>query len=93
MSANAAKYLLSVSDAGSHNIEVTGFSGVDAISSPYWFDIEFRISAAAQAANMAPLDTTVAKKRESRWKALTARAFLTAKERRLSWKIRITKLL
>jgi len=59
MSADEAKYLLSVSDVGSQNFEVTSFAGVDAISSPYCFDIEFRMSGAAKAANIAPLDATV----------------------------------
>jgi len=39
MPADAAKYLLSIADMGSQNFEVTGFVGVDSISSPYWFDI------------------------------------------------------
>jgi hypothetical protein len=59
MPADTAKYLLSISDTGSHNVEVTGFAGVDAISSPYCFDIEFRMSGAALASGIAPLDAGV----------------------------------
>jgi len=62
MPANAAKYLLSVSDVDSRNFEVTSFSGVDAVSVPYSFDIEFRMSDAAKAANIAPLDAGVLNK-------------------------------
>jgi len=50
MSGNTAKYLLSIGNVESRNFEVTGFSGVDAISSPYWFDIEFRMSTNSKAA-------------------------------------------
>jgi len=44
MPANTAKYLLSIADIGPQNFEVTAFSGVDAISALYRFDIEFRMS-------------------------------------------------
>jgi type VI secretion system secreted protein VgrG len=49
MFANAAKYLLSIANFCSKNFEVTSFSGEDAINSPYWFDISFRMSGTAQA--------------------------------------------
>jgi len=44
MSANTAKYLLSIGAVSSANFEVTNFAGIDSISSPYWFDVEFRMS-------------------------------------------------
>jgi len=59
MYADEAKYLLSVSDVESQNFEVTSFAGVDAISNPYWFDVEFRMSGAAKAANISPLTSAV----------------------------------
>ena len=50
MSANAAKYMLSIGDIDSANFEVTGFTGEDAVSSLYRFNIEFRMSANSKAA-------------------------------------------
>jgi len=44
MSANAAKYLLSIAGSNLVNFDVTHFSGIDTIGGPYSFDIEFRMA-------------------------------------------------
>ena len=44
MPADTAKYLLTIADLDPKNVEITVFSGVDAISAPYRFDVEFRMS-------------------------------------------------
>ncbi|MDR2578801.1 MAG: hypothetical protein LBC70_08370, partial [Chitinispirillales bacterium] len=59
MTANKAQYLLSIADIDSRFFEVTKFSGEDAISSLYWFDIEFRMSAAAKAVKAPPPDAAI----------------------------------
>ncbi|MDR2693797.1 MAG: hypothetical protein LBB74_06235 [Chitinispirillales bacterium] len=51
MSANQAKYLLSIAGDGTQNYQVTGFVGEDAISRPYYIDTDFCISGAARAVN------------------------------------------
>lgn len=56
MSANSAHYLLSIGEIDSKNFEVIGFTGVDALSAPYYFDIDFRMSASSKST---PLDAGV----------------------------------
>jgi len=41
MTANTAKYLPSIADIDPKNVEITAFSGIGAISTPYRFD-QFR---------------------------------------------------
>jgi uncharacterized protein involved in type VI secretion and phage assembly len=59
MSANKAKYLLTLAGKGSENYRVTGFAGEDAIGSPYRFDVEFCVSDAGKALKAVPPDASV----------------------------------
>jgi hypothetical protein len=59
MSANKAKYLLTLAGVEPQHYQVTGFVGEDAIDSPYWFDVEFSMSDAAKAVKVVPPDAGV----------------------------------
>jgi len=50
--ANAAKFLVSIADYPSSAFTVTKFSGTDAISAPYSFDIEFQPSESTNASEL-----------------------------------------
>jgi type VI secretion system secreted protein VgrG len=47
--ANSAKFLISIADYPSSKFTVTKFHGIDAISAPYSFEIEFQLSESAPA--------------------------------------------
>jgi type VI secretion system secreted protein VgrG len=56
MPAATAKYILHIAGVSPSNFEVIDFSGIDAIGTPYSFDINFRMSRAAKASKAAPPD-------------------------------------
>ncbi|MCL2219786.1 MAG: type VI secretion system Vgr family protein [Chitinispirillia bacterium] len=60
LNANSARFLLTIADRSPADFTVTRFTGADAVSSPYRFDIDFQLSESAQKQAKPPVLTAAA---------------------------------